>query len=186
MGKLIYSGFTSLDGYVSDEAGNFEWAALSEDVFAVINARERRVGTYLLGRRMYEAMAVWETPEAIPQPTPGMLEYVPIWQAAEKIVYSTTLPAVSAARTRLERQFEAEAVRELKARATRDLALGGRTLAANAIRAGLVDEFHLLVAPIVAGAGSPYWPGEVPVRLELVDERRFEHGLVYLQYRAKS
>lgn len=186
MAKLIYSAFTSLDGYVADENGNFGWAELDEEVFAFVNRREGRVGTYLLGRKMYETMAVWETPEVIPHQTAAMLEYAAIWRAAEKHVYSTTLQTVSAARTRLERKFEADAVRELKRGATRDLAIGGPALAAHAIRAGLVDEFHLLIAPIIAGGGNPYLPPRVPVKLELLDERRFDHGLVYVQYRAKS
>ena len=185
MAKLIYSGFTSLDGYVADETGNFEWAELGEEVLTFINSRERQNGTYLLGRKMYETMAVWETPDVIPHPTAAMLAYVPIWQAAEKIVYSTTLPTVSAAKTRLERTFDADVVRELKTRATRDLAVGGPALAAHAIRAGLVDEFHLLVAPIIAGGGNPYLPGKVPVKLELLHEQKFDNRLVYLQYRAK-
>jgi len=186
MAKLIYSAFTSLDGYVADEAGNFDWAELDEEVYAFINSRERQVGTYLLERRMYETMAVWETPDVIPHRTAAMLEFAPIWQAAEKIVYSTTLPAVSTAKTRLERTFEPDAVRELKAGATREVAVGGPGLAAHAIRAGLVDEYHLLIAPIIAGSGSPYLPGKVPVQLELLYERRFDGGLVYVRYRAKS
>lgn len=186
MARLIYSAFTSLDGFVADETGRFDWAELDGEVHAFINRRERRIGTYLLGRRMYETMAVWETPEALHNLNATALEYVPIWQAAEKIVYSTTLESVSAPRTRLERKFEAEAVRELKARAIRDLALGGPTLAAHAIRAGLVDEFHLLIAPVIAGGGNPYLPDNIPVKLELLDERRFGNGLVYVQYRAKS
>jgi dihydrofolate reductase len=186
MAKLIYSGFTSLDGYVADETGNFEWAELNEEVYTFINNRERRIGTYLLGRKMYETMAVWETPEVIPHPTAGMLEYVPIWRAAEKIVYSTTLPAVSAAKTRLERKFEADVIRELKTGATRDVGIGGPALAAHAIRAGLVDEYNLLIAPIIAGGGNPYLPDKVPVKLELIDERRFDNGLVHVRYGAKS
>lgn len=186
MAQLIYSGFTSLDGFMADDAGNFEWAELDDEVFAVINDRERRVGTYLFGRRMYETMAVWDTPEVIPDPTAGMLDYLPIWRAAEKIVYSTTLVTVSMANARLERTFEVDAVRELKARAARDLAIGGPALAAHAIRAGLVDEYHLLVAPVVAGGGKPYLPPGVPLKLELLDERRLHGGLVYLRYRAKS
>src|SRR6185369_4981868 len=163
MAKLIYSGFTSLDGYVADEAGNFDWAELGEDLYAVINNRERQIGTYLLGRRMYETMTVWETPDVIPHPTAGMMDFAPIWQAAEKIVYSTTLQTVSTARTRLERKFEADAVRKLKAGATRGIAVGGSTLAAQAIRAGLVDEYHLLIAPVIAGGGNPYLPVKVSV-----------------------
>jgi dihydrofolate reductase len=186
MAKLIYSAGTSLDGYVADQNGNFEWAELGEDVFAHINDRERRNGSYLFGRRMYETMSVWETPEVIPNPTAGMLEFLPIWKAADKIVYSTTLQSVSMARARLERKFDADAVRELKARATRDLAIGGPDLAAHAIRAGLVDEYHLLIAPVVAGGGNPYLPRNIELKLELLDERRFDNGLVYVQYAAKS
>ncbi len=186
MARLIYSAFTSLDGYVADEAGHFDWAELDEEVHAHINSRERQVGTYLLGRRMYETMAVWETPEVLSFLPAAGLEFVPIWQAADKIVYSTTLETVSMARTRLERTFEADVVRELKAGSTRDIAVGGPALAAHAIRAGLVDEYHLLIAPVIAGGGNPYLPGQVRVALELLDERRFENGLVYVRYRAKS
>jgi dihydrofolate reductase len=186
MAKLIYSAFTSLDGYVADETGNFEWAELDEEVHAYINNRERQNGTYLFGRKMYETMAVWETPDARRDLPAAALEYVPIWQAAEKIVYSTTLQAVSTAKTRLERTFEADVVRELKAGATRHVGIGGPALAAHAIRAGLVDEYHLLIAPIIAGSGNPYLPGKVREKLELLDERRFDNGLVYVRYRAKS
>lgn len=186
MAKLIYSAFTSLDGYVADETGNFDWAELDEEVFAFINIRERRVGTYLFGRKVYEMMAVWETPDVIPDLPATALEYAPIWQAAEKIVYSTTLQTVSTANTRLERTFDPDVVRELKAGATRDLAVGGPALAAQAIRAGLVDEYHLLIAPVIAGSGNPYLPGKVSVQLELLGERRFGNGLVYVWYRAKS
>lgn len=186
MAKLIYSAFTSLDGYVADENGNFDWAELGEEVYTFINNRERQVGTYLFGRKCYETMAVWETPEVIPHLPAAALEYVPIWQEAEKIVYSTTLQTVSTAKTRLERKFEADAVKELRAGASRDLAVGGPALAAHAIRASLVDEYHLLIAPIIAGGGNPYLPGKVRVKLELLDERRFDNGLVYVRYRANS
>ena len=186
MAKLIYSAFTSLDGFVADESRQLQLGELDEEAFAFINQREGRVGTYLFGRKVYETMAVWETPEVIPNPTAGMLAYVPIWQAAEKIVYSTSLPTVTAPKTRLARQFDADVVRKLKAGATRDLAVGGATLAAHAIRAGLVDEFHLLIAPIIAGGGNPYFPGEVRVKLDLLGERKFGNGLVYVWYRATS
>jgi len=186
MAKLIYDAFTSLDGYVADEDGNFDWAELGEEVHAFINCRERQIGTYLFGRKMYETMAVWETPDVIPHLTAVALEFAPIWRAAEKIVYSTTLQTVSTAKTRLERKFEADVVRKLKAGATRNIAVGGPAFAAHAIRAGLVDEYHLLIAPIIAGGGNPYLPGKVPVKLELLDERRFGNGLVHVRYRAKS
>ncbi|MFO0982921.1 MAG: dihydrofolate reductase family protein [Planctomycetota bacterium] len=186
MAKLIYSAFTSLDGYVADETGNFDWAELDEEIHAFINSRERQVGTYLFGRKMYETMAVWETPDVIPHRIAAVHEFAPIWQAAEKIVYSTTLQTVSTAKTRLERRFEADVVRELKAGATRELAVGGPALAAHAIRAGLVDEYNLLIAPIIAGSGNPYLPGRVPVKLELLDERRFANGMVYVRYGARA
>jgi dihydrofolate reductase len=186
MAKLIYSAFTSLDGYVADEGGNFDWAELSDEVFAFINDRERRIGTYLFGRKVYETMSVWETPEVIANLPAVAREFTPIWQAADKIVYSTTLPTVSTARTRLERTFDADAVRKLKAGATRDLGVGGPTLAAQAIRAGLVDEYNLLIAPVIAGGGNPYFPGKARVTLELFDERRFGNGLIHVRYRAKS
>ena len=186
MAKLIYSLLTSLDGYVADETGNFDWAEPDEEVHAFINSLERQIGTYLFGRKMYETMAVWETPELLSPLTPVILEFASIWQAAEKIVYSTTLQTVSTAKTRLERRFEVDVVRELKSGATRDIAVGGPTLAAHAIRAGLVDEYHLLIAPIIAGGGNPYLPGKVSVKLELLDERRFDNGIVHVRYRAMS
>ena len=186
MAKLIYSAFTSLDGYVADETGNFDWAELGEEVHAFINDRERRIGTYVFGRKMYETVSVWETPEVISHLPAVALEFAPIWQAAEKIVYSTTLQTVSTAKTRLERKFKADVVRELKAGATRDVAVGGPALAAHAIRAGLVDEYNLLIAPIIAGGGNPYLPGNVRVKLELLDEHRFDNGMLHVRYRAKS
>lgn len=188
MAKLIYSAFTSLDGYVADETGNFDWAELDEEVHAFINDRERRIGTYLFGRKVYETMAVWETPDVLRdlKLPPAALEYLSIWQAAEKIVYSTTLETVSMAKARLERKFDANVVRELKAGATRDVGVGGPALAAHAIRAGLVDEYDLLIAPVIAGGGNPYLPGKVRVKLELIDERRFGNGLIHVQYRAKN
>jgi dihydrofolate reductase len=185
MAKLIYSALTSLDGFVADETGNFDWAKPDEEVHAFINSLERQIGTYLFGRKMYETMAVWETPELLPPLTPVILEFASIWQAAEKIVYSTTLQTVSTAKTRLERTFEADVVRELKAGATRNVAVGGPALAAHAIRTGLVDEYHLFIAPIIVGSGNPYLPGKVPVKLELLDERRFDNGMVHVRYRAK-
>jgi dihydrofolate reductase len=172
--------------YVADENGNFEWAELSDEVHALINDSERRVGTYLLGRKMYETMAVWEKPETLRDLAAAALDYTPIWQAAEKIVYSTTLQSVSGPVARVERKFEPDVARELKATATRDIAIGGPRLAAHAIRAGLVDEYDLLIAPVIAGGGNPYLPDRSSVRLELLDERRFENGIVHVRYRAKS
>jgi dihydrofolate reductase len=186
MAKLIYAALTSLDGYVSDDAGNFDWAVPDEEVHAFINELERPIGTYLYGRKMYEAMAAWETPDTIPNRTPAMLEFARIWQAADKIVYSRTLQTVSTGTTRLERNFEPEAVRNLKAKAARDIAVGGPVLASHAIRAGLVDEYHVFVAPIIVGSGKPFLPGEVCVDLQLIDERGFDNGMVHLRYRARS
>jgi dihydrofolate reductase len=186
MAKLIYAALTSLDGYVSDEAGRFDWAEPDEEVHAFINDLERPIGTYLYGRRMYQTMAAWETLDTIPDLSPAMLEFARIWQAADKIVYSRTLETVSTARTRLERNFDPGAVRKLKADAARDVAVGGPALAAHAIRAGLVDEFHVFVAPIIVGSGNPYLPAKVRVSLELIDERRFDSGMAHLRYRAKG
>jgi dihydrofolate reductase len=186
MAKLIYAALTSLDGYVADETGNFDWAVPDEEVHGFINDLERPIGTYLYGRKMYETMAGWERPDLIPHRTPAMLDFARIWQTAEKIVYSTTLQTVPTARTRLERRFEPKVIRELKAGASRDVSVGGPTLAAHAIRAGLVDEYHLFMAPIIVGSGNPYLPGKVPVKLELLDERSFANGMVHVRYRAKS
>ena len=185
MGRLIYAALTSLDGYVSDENGNFDWAAPDEEVHAFINDLEQPIGTYLYGRKTYETMAVWETPETIPDRTSAVLEFARIWQAADKIVYSRTLRTVSTSKTRLEREFRPEAVRELKSGATRDIAVAGPTLGAHAIRAGLVDEYHVFVAPIIVGSGNTYLPGNVRVRLELLDHRGFDNGMVHVRYRAK-
>jgi dihydrofolate reductase len=183
MAKLIYSAITSLDGYVADEEGNFDWAVPDEEVHTFINDLERPVGTYLYGRRMYEVMRHWETAHTLPDQSPFTLDYAQIWQAAEKIVYSKTLEAVSSARTRIERDFDPELVRQMKARAGRDLNVGGPELAAQAFRAGLVDELYLFVVPIVVGGGKRSLPDNVRLRLELLDERRFGNGMVYLYYR---
>jgi dihydrofolate reductase len=184
VGELIYVTIASLDGYMEDESGDFEWSAPDEEVHAFINELERPVGTYLYGRRMYEVMRVWETPEALPDATPAMLEFGDVWRAADKVVYSRTLETVTTDRTRLERDFDAGAVRELKASAERDLTIGGPELAAHAIRAGLVDEYQLFVVPVLLGGGIRSMPDGVRAELELVDERRFEGGFVYLRYRA--
>jgi dihydrofolate reductase len=183
MAKLIYSAITSLDGYVEDEEGNFDWAAPNEEVHAFVNDLERPVGAYLYGRRMYEVMVYWETAHTAPDQPPFMQDYAEIWQAADKIVYSKTLDTVSSARTRIERDFDAEAVRQMKAQAGRDISVGGSDLAAQAIKAGLVDEYHLFVAPILVGGGKQSLPKNVRLKLELLDERRFEGGVVHLHYR---
>ena len=184
MAKLIYMASASLDGYVTDEDGNFDWAQPDEAVHAFVNDLERPIGTHLYGRRLYEVMTGWETMHTLPDQTPETLDFAAIWQAAEKIVYSRTLETVSTARTRIEREFDLEAIRQLKAEADRDISIGGATLAGEAIGAGLVDELHLLVNPIVVGGGTPALPDGVRWTLELLDERRFANGVVYLRYRA--
>jgi len=176
---------TSLDGYVADEDGNFDWAAPDEEVHTFVNDLERPVGTYLYGRRMYEVMVDWETMNLADEP-PFMQDFAEIWQAAEKIVHSRTLETVSSARTRIERDFDPEAVRQMKAAAGRDISVGGPDLAAQAIKAGLVDECHLFVAPIVVGGGKQSLPNNVRLKLELLDERRFGNGVVHLHYRTRT
>jgi dihydrofolate reductase len=183
MARLIYAAIQSLDGYVADEDGNFDWAKPDEDVHTLFNDLERQAGTHLYGRRMYETMVVWEMVETGAGLPPFIQEYAEIWRAADKIVYSRTLPAVSSARTRLEREFDPEAVRRMKARAQRDITIGGADLAAQAIRAGLVDEIHQVVVPVLVGGGQPSLPGNVRLELELLAERRFGNGMVYLHYR---
>jgi dihydrofolate reductase len=183
MAKLIYSAITSLDGYVADEDGNFDWAAPDEEVHTFVNDLERPVGTYLYGRRMYEVMVYWDTAHTLADQPPFMQDFAQIWQAADKIVYSKTLDTVSSARTRIERDFDPEAVRRMKARAGREISVGGPELAAQAFRAGLVDELYLFVVPIVVGGGKRSLPDNVRLKLELIDERRFGSGMVYLYYR---
>ena len=185
MAKLIYSALTSLDGYVADEDGNFDWAKPSEEVHVFVNDLERPLGTYLFGRRMYEVMAYWETADTVADQPPVVRDYAKIWQTAEKIVYSRTLAEVSSANTRIEREFDIDAVRQLKATADRDIGVGGPDLAAQAIEAGLVDELHLFLSPVVVGGGKPSLPDKVRLELELLDERRFANGVVHLHYRTR-
>jgi dihydrofolate reductase len=186
MAKLIYSALASLDGYISDEDGRFDWAVPDEGVHTFVNDLVRPVGTYLYGRRMYEVMAVWETVLSRADQPPVERDFAQIWQAADKIVYSTTLETVTTARTRIERDFDPEAVRQIKSQASHDLNVGGPDLAGHALKAGLVDECHLFVAPIVVGGGNPIFPGHLRVELELLDERRFGNGMVYLRYRTRG
>jgi dihydrofolate reductase len=183
MVKLIYAAITSLDGYIEDESGKFGWARPDDEVHAFVNNLERPVGTYLYGRRMYETMVYWETVHAAPDQPPVVLDYAEIWKATDKVVFSRTLEAVSSARTRIEREFDPEAIRQLKAAADRDLSVGGPELAAQAIAAGLVDELHLFLAPVLVGGGKQALPDGAHVPLQLLDERRFESGFVYLRYR---
>lgn len=181
MAKLIYSAIASLDGYVADADGTFGWAAPDEEVHAFVNDLERPVGTYLIGRRMYETMAVWDSMPLDGEPD-VMRDFAAIWRAADKIVYSRTLADVSTARTRLEPEFDAGAVRELKARANRPIAVGGAELAGQALSAGLVDELQLFLVPVAVGAGTPALGSTAGLRLDLLDERRFGNGTVYLRY----
>jgi len=183
--KLIYSAITSLDGYVADVNGNFDWAAPDEELHTFVNDLERPVGTYLYGRRMYEVMVYWEAEPPADQPQ-FVRDFAEIWRSADKIVYSKTLQTVSSARTRIERDFDPESVRQMKATAGRDLTVGGPDLADQAIRAGLVDEFQLFVAPVVIGGGKQSLPNDVRLGLELVDERRFASGVVHLRYRINT
>jgi dihydrofolate reductase len=173
----------SLDGYIADEHGNFDWAAPDEAVHAFVNDLERPIGTYLYGRRMYDVMRYWETARVSGDEAAVARDYAKIWQAADKVVYSRTLASASSARTRIEKAFDAAAVRRMKAAATRDLSIGGPELAAQAIRDGLVDEIHLFLVPILVGGGTRALPDHVRVKLQLLDERRFAGGVVYLQYR---
>lgn len=182
MAKLIYAPIASLDGYVEDEQGNFDWAAPDAEVLAFVNDLERPIGTHLYGRRMYETMRVWETVGTGGERGPGDQAFAEIWRAAEKIVYSRTLQSASTARTRIEREFDPEAIRALKRSAERDITIGGAELAGLAIAAGLVDECHLLLAPVVIGGGKRALSDRVQARLRLLDERRFEGGVVHLHY----
>jgi dihydrofolate reductase len=188
MAKLIYIYLPSLDGYIADENGKFDWMAPDEEIFSFINDLMRPVGTYLYGRRMYETMLGWETDPtfAAQSPQPIMRDFAEIWQAADKIVYSTSLATVATARTRIERAFDPDAVRKLKDAADRDLTVGGAGLAAQAIAAGLVDEWHFFVGPMIVGGGTKLLPDNVRIRLDLLDERRFGNGAVYLRYRTAA
>jgi dihydrofolate reductase len=185
MAKLIYSAIASLDGYVADEEGKFDWAEPDEEVHTFVNDLERPVGTYLYGRRLYEVMVAWEALDTADQP-PVMRDFAQIWQAADKVVYSKTLEKATTARTRIERDFDPVAVGQMKMAAERDLMVGGPDLGSQAIAAGLVDEFHLFLTPIVVGGGKQSLPDGVRVGLELLDERRFGNGVVYLNYRAAT
>ena len=186
MAHLIYSAISSLDGYIEDVDGNFDWAAPDEEVHGFINNLERSAGTYLLGRRTYEIMTVWETDPELAAGSPLTRDFAEIWQAADKIVYSRTLQAVSTRKTQLERTFDPEAIRQLKQAVDRNIAIGGPELAAHAFRAGLIDECHLFLTPIIVGGGKASLPDDVRLELELMEERRFESGVVFLHYRTRQ
>ena len=183
MAKLIYSAIASLDGYVEDDTGHFEWAAPGEEVHAFINDLDRPIGTYLYGRRMYETMVSWETVSTADDQTTVIRDFAEIWRAADKVVYSRTLEKLSSARTRIEREFDAQKVRELKRDAPRDITVGGAELAAQAIAQDLVDECQVFLHPVAVGGGKPALPPGMRVNLELLDQRRFESGVVFLHYK---
>jgi dihydrofolate reductase len=183
MARLVYSALTSLDGYVADERGNFDWAFPSEEVHAFVNDLQRSIGTHLYGRRLYEVMRAWETMDALPDQPAVVLDFASTWQGADKIVYSRTLETVSTARTRLEREFDPEGVRRMKETSERDLLIGGPELAAHAFAAGLVDDVHLFLSPVIVGGGTRALPDRVRLDLELVNERRFSNGTVYMHHR---
>jgi dihydrofolate reductase len=186
MAKLLYVMNASVDGYIADEDGKFDWGAPDEEYYSFINDLVRPVGTYLYGRRLYELMAVWETDPTAAAQSPGTREFAQLWQSAGKVVYSRTLQAAATTRTRIERGFDPEAVRQLKVAAEGDLTVGGPTLGAQAITAGLVDEVQLFVWPVVVGGGQRFLPNRVRLRLELLDERRVGNGVVYLRYRTQT
>jgi dihydrofolate reductase len=185
MAHLIYSAISSLDGYIEDVDGNFDWAAPDEEVHGFINNLERSAGTYLFGRRTYEIMTVWETDPELAVGSPLTRDFAEIWQAADKIVYSRTLQAVSTRKTKLERTFDPEAIRQLKEAVDQDIVIGGPELAAHAFRAGLIDECHLFLTPIIVGGGKASLPDDVRLELELLEERRFESGVVFLRYHTR-
>ena len=183
MAKLVYFAITSLDGYIADQNGRYDWAAPDDEVFRFVTDFERTIGTQLFGRRVYQELIFWETADAQPGQSEAMAEYARIWQAADKIVYSTTLDTVSSARTRIERTFDPAAVRQLKAQADRDIAVSYANLAGQAITAGLVDEVHLVISPVIVGGGTRALPAGARLRLELLGQRRFGNGTVHLHYR---
>jgi dihydrofolate reductase len=185
MAKLIYVANVSLDGYIEDAQGSFEWTAPDDEVFTFITDLVRPVGTYLYGRRLYETMAVWETQPALATQSELMADFATVWQAADKIVYSTTLHVVSTANTRLERGFDPDPVRDMKTSAGSDLTVGGPTLAAHAFNAGLVDECQLFIYPVLVGGGKPAFPRDGRIELELLEERRFGNGVAHLRYRVR-
>lgn len=182
MGRLIFQALQSLDGYIQDATGKFDWAAPSAEVHAFVNDLERPIGTYLYGRKLYETMAVWQTLPTGPSEPPEMNDYAEIWRAADKVIFSTTLDSVSTPKTRLERSFDADTIRALKASTQSDIDIGGPTLAIAALRAGLVDELRLFLNPVVVGGGVRFLPDDLRLHLELLDERTFDSGVVYLSY----
>jgi dihydrofolate reductase len=186
LADLIYSAISSLDGYIEDMDGNFDWAAPDEQVHSFINDLERSTSTYLFGRRMYETLQVWETDPNLAADSPIMRDFAEMWQAANKIVFSKTLQTVSTRKTQIERNFDPEAIRQLKRTAEQDISIGGPDLAAHAFRAGLIDECHLFLAPILVGAGKPSLPANLRLELDLLEQHRFDNGMVFLRYRVRQ
>ncbi len=180
---MIYAAIASLDGYIADAQGNFAWAEPDEEVHRFINELERLIGTYLYGRRMYEVMVSWKDPDAFTDQPAFIRDFAALWGAAEKVVYSTTLQQASSDRTRVERRFDPQAVAAMKAAAIRDLSIGGPQLAAEAIKAGMVDEWQLFFVPVLIGGGTPIFPRAARARLALTEQRRFGNGTVFLRYR---
>lgn len=185
MGRLVYAAIASLDGYVADAQGDFRWSMPDAEVHAAVNDLERGIGTHLLGRRMYEVLAVWDSPQMLDDDEAVMRDYAQIWQASEKVVYSTTLAEPRTARTRIEPTFDPAAVAAMKDAAAKDISIGGPTLAAHALRADLVDELHLFLSPVIVGGGTRALPDDVRLDLELVSERRFSNGVVHLRHRVQ-
>ena len=183
MAKLIYAAIASLDGYVEDEHGQFDWSQPDEELHAFVNDLDRPMGTYLYGRRMYETMVFWETAGDEPDEPAVFRDYAELWRDTDKVVYSRTLAAVSSARTRIEREFEPDAVRRLKDASPTDITIGGAEIAGHALRAGLVDELHLFLCPVLVGGGKRALPADVRIQLELLDERRFGNGVAHLHHR---
>ena len=186
MAKLIYITNVSLDGFIEDEHGRFDWTDPDDEQFAFITDLVRPIGTWLYGRRLYESMAVWETDATLAAQSELYADFAHVWQAGDKVVYSSTLDAVSTARTRLERRFDPDSIRTMKAAASADLTVGGANLAAHAFRAGLVDECHLFIGPAIVGRGKPSLPSDLHAELELLDERRFGNGVVYVRHRVQT
>ncbi|MCC3292079.1 dihydrofolate reductase family protein [Arthrobacter sp. zg-Y1110] len=185
MGRLIYTSITSLDGYIADESGSFDWSMPDEEVHSFVNGLESDVRTHLLGRRLYEVMAAWDAVPAEDEP-PAIHEYARIWQAADKVVFSRTLADLSAPRTRLEREFDPAAVRALVEASDGDVSVGGADLAGQALQAGLVDELQQLLSPVIVGGGKPFLPDGLRLALELLEEKRFANGVVFLRYRVRN
>lgn len=185
MGRLIYIANTSLDGYTEDREGRFDWSTPEEGYFSFVTSLVRATGTHIYGRRMYQSMMVWESDPTLAAESPLRRDFAELWQSADKIVYSRTLEAASTRRTQIERNFDPEAIRQLKEAVGQDILIGGPELAAHAFRAGLVDECHLFISPIILGGGKPALPDDVRLELELLEERRFENGVVYLGHRTR-